>query len=180
MWRNILGQSIFQIIILTIILFLGPQLFGIQSSFNMGKIWDEEKGRHYTIFFQSFVFLQLFNEINCRKLKKSEYNVFSGFFNNWLFIVIEILTAIVQIAIVQFGGEFIRTSPLTWEQHLICMGIGAFSLLNGLFVKILPESLFKKIKLLKEEEMAVAQLDRSLTSKLKRKASARLHSSFQT
>lgn len=160
MLRNILGQSIFQIIILSTLLFLGPEIFGIESSLNMGKIiWNEENGRHYTIFFESFVFLQLFNQVNCRKLEKTEYNILRGFFKNKLIIIIETSFVLSLIAIVQFSGNFLGTSPLTWEQHLICIGIGALSLLFGLFVRILPESFFKKIKFLKEEEKAVVKFD---------------------
>ena len=47
---------------------------------------------HYTMIFNTFVFLQVFNEINARKLAPYEYNVFKGFFNNWLFISIMIIT----------------------------------------------------------------------------------------
>ena len=175
MWRNIFGQGIFQIIVLSIILFRGPDIFGVPSSKNMGA-WDPAKGVHYTLFFQTFVFMQVFNEINCRKLKKDEYNVFKGFCNNWLFIIIELFTIIVQIFIVQFGDGFIKTSPLTIQQHLICLAIGAFSIFMGLLVKSIPESLFNKITLLKEKPVVGKNLDRSVTSMLKRKASSRLKS----
>jgi hypothetical protein len=46
----------------------------------------------YTIIFQAFVMLQVFNEINSRKLGDKEFNVFHRFFNNWLFIFITFLT----------------------------------------------------------------------------------------
>jgi len=177
MWRNIFGQGIFQIIILTVVLFKGPVLFDVPSSFgNDLGVWDVDKGVHYTLFFQIFVFLQVFNEINCRKLKKDEYNVFKGFFNNWLFLSIEIFTVIVQVFIVEFGNAFIKTSPLTIQQHLICLAIGASSLLIGIVVKSVPESVFNKINLLKEKPAAAKNLDRSVTSMLKRKASSRLKS----
>ena len=54
----------------------------------------------YTIVFQTFVFMQLFNQINSRKLGEKDYNVFSKFFNNPMFIVITILTFGIQVAIV--------------------------------------------------------------------------------
>jgi len=179
MWRNILGHGIFQIIILSVVLFKGPDIFDVPSSFgNDLGVWDVDKGVHYTLFFQIFVFLQVFNEINCRKLKKDEYNVFQGFFNNWLFLIIEIFTIIVQIIIVQFGAGFTKTSPLTIQQHLICLAIGASSLLIGIVVKLMPEKVFNKITLLKEDPTTAKNLDRSVTSILKRKASSRLKNHF--
>lgn len=75
--------------------------------------------------------MQVFNEINSRKLGSHDYNVFESFFNNWLFIVIMIFTIAVQVIMVQYGGVPLRCWPLTEVQHAICMGLGAFSLING-------------------------------------------------
>jgi len=79
MWRNILCHGIYQTGLLLFLLFKGDELFGVKSNRQL-KIWDETTGQHYTIFFNVFVFLQLFNEINARKLKKNELNIFAGFF----------------------------------------------------------------------------------------------------
>ena len=70
MWKNIIMQALLQIIILGTILFCGPQIFNIPSSIGLKHHhWNEQTGRHYSIFFNTFVMLQLFNEINSRKLK---------------------------------------------------------------------------------------------------------------
>jgi Ca2+ transporting ATPase len=42
----------------------------------------------YTVVFQVFVFMQIFNLINARKLGSDTYNVFEGFFDNWMFLMI--------------------------------------------------------------------------------------------
>jgi Ca2+ transporting ATPase len=55
--------------------YLGPEMLGLPSSIGV-KEWNEETGKHYSIFFNVFVLLQIFNEINARKLKHSEVNVF--------------------------------------------------------------------------------------------------------
>lgn len=91
------------------------------------------KVKHYTIIFNSFVFMQLFNEINSRKLGEREFNVFSGFFNNILFLVILIFTVLVQIAMVQYGGQPVRTVPLEWNEHCICIAIGASTMIISNF-----------------------------------------------
>jgi len=75
--------------------------------------------------------MQVFNEINARKLGDREFNVFSGFFNNFLFLGIVVATIIVQICLVQYGGQPMRTSPLTFNQHILCLSIGLFSLVQG-------------------------------------------------
>jgi len=103
---------------------------------------------HYTIIFQAFVCMQIFNEINARKLGVKEFNVFSGFFNNPLFLLILVGTMVVQYFLVQYGGPPVRTVPLSQDQHLICIAIGAGSLIWGVIVKLcLPATLFGKIDL---------------------------------
>lgn len=97
--------------------------------------------------FQTFVFMQVFNEINSRKLGEREFNVFAGFFNNWLFLFITVVTVVVQIALVQYGGFPVRCVPLTTNQHLVCIGIGGFSLILGVFIKFIPSRIFSFMKL---------------------------------
>jgi len=91
MWRNILGHAAFQIIILVLMLFV-PSIFGISYD-DTTQTTDDIEVWHYTQVFNTFVFMQIFNEINARKLGAHEYNVFEGFFNNWLFLGILIFTS---------------------------------------------------------------------------------------
>lgn len=60
------------------------------------------------MFFNIFVYMQVFNEINARKLKKEEKNVFKGFFNNPMFIAVIFITIIVQMSITTYGGRAVR------------------------------------------------------------------------
>jgi hypothetical protein len=47
---------------------------------------------------------------------------------------------------VEFGGKAVRTVPLSLGDHLLCLGIGMFSLVHGVIVKaVLPASLFGNI-----------------------------------
>lgn len=50
-------------------------MLGIPSSIGVTD-WNDETGKHYSLFFNVFVLLQVFNEINARKLKSEETNVF--------------------------------------------------------------------------------------------------------
>lgn len=75
------------------------QIFKTKGVTNMSQ-----KLLHYTMVFQMFVFMQLFNQINARKIEDGELNVFSGFFNNFLFLFVTILTFVVQMTMVEVGG----------------------------------------------------------------------------
>jgi magnesium-transporting ATPase (P-type) len=121
----------------------------------------------YTLFFQVFVMMQVFNEINCRKLKSSELNVFSGFFNNWMFILIVVTTVVVQIAIVQYGGIIFQTTPLSLHQHLFAVGVGIGGLIFGILFRLVPTSIFACFKFKEQEkkESSLTTLVRKKTTK---------------
>ncbi|XP_046851841.1 plasma membrane calcium-transporting ATPase 4-like [Xenia sp. Carnegie-2017] len=94
MTKNILLHSLYQIIVLLVLMEAGPTLFDIDSGFkNHGK-----PTVHFTIMFNTFVFMQLFNEINSRKVH-GQRNVFEGILNNWIFLVIWFGTVFVQVHI---------------------------------------------------------------------------------
>lgn len=173
MKRFISGHAIYQLIVLFIILFLGPEIFDIANTADFPK-YDKDGYVHFTIFFQTFVLMQIFNSINSRKLNKKDINVFANFMNNPLFFVIMGSVSIVQFFFVEFGGEFVKCSPLTITQHLICIVLGAFGLIIGLVIKMIPETWFDKIHFFKENVVDVKNMDGTLASKLKRKATSRL------
>lgn len=101
--------------------------------------------------------MQLFNQINARKLGAREFNVFAGFFNNSLFLFIAALTFVIQVAMVNYGGRSVRAVPLTLNENLICLTIGAFSLIWGAIIKlVLPPSWFNSLAM-NETEMSDVQ-----------------------
>lgn len=105
MWVNMLGHAAYQIVIVMVLLFKGPEFLDIPPGH---EVEDRDDGGdpnsvHYSIIFNSFVWMQLFNEVNCRKLN-GECNVFSGILNNSLFCGILFTTAVLQVLIVEFGS----------------------------------------------------------------------------
>jgi len=88
--------------------------------------------------FNIFVFLQIFNIINSRKIEESDINVFKDFFNNMVFIFVMVLTISFQIAIVEYGGRATKTVPFNMMQNLYSIGLGSTSLIWGFILKFLP------------------------------------------
>lgn len=66
MLANMIGQAMYQVTVVMILLFVGTNFIP-----NLGPRGHtvEENTTHYTLIFNSFVWMQLFNEVNCRKLK---------------------------------------------------------------------------------------------------------------
>lgn len=81
--------------------------------------------------------MQVFNEINARKLKSDEYNVFENFFNNKLFLVILVCTIIIQLTMVKYGGKSLKCVELSFKENLLCLLLGSTSLLSGLLLKVI-------------------------------------------
>ncbi|OEL36189.1 Calcium-transporting ATPase 3, plasma membrane-type [Dichanthelium oligosanthes] len=128
MWRNIIGQSIYQLIVLGVLIFKGEsllQLNGGQSDTQLN-----------TFVFNTFVFCQVFNEVNSREMEK--INVFSGIFSSWIFSAVAGATAAFQVIIVELLGTFASTVHLSGRLWLTSVLIGSVSLVIGAILKLIP------------------------------------------
>ncbi|KAM9772245.1 plasma membrane calcium-transporting ATPase 1 isoform 1-T3 [Syngnathus typhle] len=143
MMKNILGQGVYQLVVIFTLLFAGETLFDIDSGRKAPL--RAPPSEHYTIVFNTFVLMQLFNEINARKIH-GERNVFDGIFNNLIFCSIVFGTFIIQIVIVQFGGKPFSCVALTIDQWLWCTFLGFGSLLWGQVISSIPTSRLKFLK----------------------------------
>uniref|UniRef100_W5L1I2 Calcium-transporting ATPase n=1 Tax=Astyanax mexicanus TaxID=7994 RepID=W5L1I2_ASTMX len=143
MMKNILGHGVYQLVIIFTLLFVGEKIFNIDSGRNAPL--HSPPSEHYTIIFNTFVLMQLFNEINARKIH-GERNVFDGIFSNPIFCSIVLGTFGVQIVIVQFGGKPFSCAPLNMEQWLWCLFVGVGELLWGQVIATVPTSHLKCLK----------------------------------
>uniref|UniRef100_A0A3Q1APT5 Calcium-transporting ATPase n=1 Tax=Amphiprion ocellaris TaxID=80972 RepID=A0A3Q1APT5_AMPOC len=143
MMKNILGHAVFQLVIIFTLLFAGEKLFDIDSGRNAPL--HSPPSEHYTIVFNVFVMMQLFNEINARKIH-GERNVFEGIYRNPIFCSVVLGTFILQIIIVQFGGKPFSCTPLNIEQWLWCVFIGVGELLWGQLISAIPTHRLKFLK----------------------------------
>uniref|UniRef100_A0A672K5Q9 Calcium-transporting ATPase n=1 Tax=Sinocyclocheilus grahami TaxID=75366 RepID=A0A672K5Q9_SINGR len=143
MMKNILGHAVFQLTIIFTLLFVGEKIFDIDSGRNAPL--HSPPSEHYTIIFNTFVLMQLFNEINARKIH-GERNVFDGIFANPIFCSIVLGTFAIQIVIVQFGGKPFSCSPLNAEQWLWCLFVGMGELIWGQVIASVPTHQLKCLK----------------------------------
>uniref|UniRef100_A0A4W3IN29 Calcium-transporting ATPase n=1 Tax=Callorhinchus milii TaxID=7868 RepID=A0A4W3IN29_CALMI len=143
MMKNILGHAVYQLIIVFTLLFVGDTIFSVDSGRDAPL--HAAPSVHYTIIFNTFVMMQLFNEINARKIH-GERNVFHGIFNNPIFCAIVFGTFVIQVIIVQFGGQPFSCAPLSIELWLWCVFLGLGSLLWGQVIASIPTSQLKFLK----------------------------------
>ncbi|KAJ9185847.1 hypothetical protein P3X46_005434 [Hevea brasiliensis] len=126
MWRNLIAQALYQLVVLLILQFKGKYIFAV-----------DEKVKS-TLIFNTFVLCQVFNEFNARKLEKR--NIFKGIHKNKLFLAIIGITIVLQVMMVELLKRFASTERLSWEQWGACIGIAAVSWPIGFAVKCIPVS----------------------------------------
>ncbi|XP_072276358.1 plasma membrane calcium-transporting ATPase 2 isoform X8 [Pyxicephalus adspersus] len=143
MMKNILGHAVYQLTLIFTLLFVGEDLFNIDSGRNAPL--HSPPSEHYTIIFNTFVMMQLFNEINARKIQ-GERNVFDGIFRNPIFCTIVLGTFAIQIIIVQFGGKPFSCAPLQLDQWMWCIFLGFGELVWGQVIASIPTSRLKFLK----------------------------------
>eukprot|EP01132_Coremiostelium_polycephalum_P003241 gene3241-4056_t len=144
MWSNIIGQAMFQIVVMLVFLFVGQDIFNT-------KLYSVH---HFTLIFNTFVFLQIFNEFNCRRI--TQKNILNGITRNWQFIAIITMTTVVQFVLVQYGTNFIKTDGLNLYEWGVTVGVSSLGLPIGFCIKLIHQSISKtkkkKSKLQKSNE----------------------------
>ncbi|XP_019754759.1 plasma membrane calcium-transporting ATPase 2 isoform X3 [Dendroctonus ponderosae] len=142
MMKNILGQAIYQLTVIFSLLFVGDKMLDIESG--RGAEIGAGPTQHFTVIFNSFVMMTLFNEFNARKIH-GQRNIFQGIFTNPIFYTIWIGTCAAQVVIIQYGGMAFSTKALTLEQWFWCLFFGIGTLLWGQLVTTIPTRKIPKI-----------------------------------
>jgi len=112
------------------LLYLGDRLFRLDLSI------PDERRTLRTIVFNTFVFMQIFNELNARRVDDG-INIFKRIHKHTIFIIIFFITVVVQAIVTQFGGAAFRTFGLNWYEWLACIGIAFLSLPIGMNLSFL-------------------------------------------
>jgi magnesium-transporting ATPase (P-type) len=141
-------------------LYTVPLWFNIDYEYYSTPFYEDtvasnNKTQHYTILFNTFVLMNLFNQFNCRKLGWREFNIIDNFFNNIYFFIIVGGEFAAQWFIVALGGDAFRTTPLTTNMHIVCFAFGVGSLGVSALAKLIPDQHASKFALaLNENEGA--------------------------
>ncbi|KAI5076172.1 hypothetical protein GOP47_0008237 [Adiantum capillus-veneris] len=110
MWRNLYVQAIHQVVVLLTLQFRGVELLQLSGETDADII-------NRTVIFNTFVFCQLFNEMNAHQ--PYHRNIFHGLPKNRLFVGIVATIVILQVVMVEFLEKFASTMHLDWQQWLV-------------------------------------------------------------
>ncbi|KAF9876049.1 calcium-translocating P-type ATPase [Colletotrichum karsti] len=133
MWKMILGQAVYQLAI-TFMCFYGKESIVPGPE----HIPDEQIA---TMVFNTFVWMQIFNQWNNRRLD-NHFNIFEGLTKNYFFIAISTIMIGGQVLIVFFGGAAFQIadegqSAIQWAMAVI---LGAISIPFGVVIRLIPDS----------------------------------------
>ncbi|OAD66839.1 hypothetical protein PHYBLDRAFT_96141, partial [Phycomyces blakesleeanus NRRL 1555(-)] len=126
MWKMIIGQAIFQVIVTIVMLY--SDIFS----------YDPKSGILQTLVFNTFVFCQIFNEINCRSIDDS-LNIFHNIIANKFFMFIFVFCVACQAIIVNFGGAAFQVTRIGGVEWAISIVIGLLSIPIGVIIRLIPD-----------------------------------------
>ncbi|KAL4886566.1 hypothetical protein BJY04DRAFT_213327 [Aspergillus karnatakaensis] len=141
MWKMIIGQSIYQLVVTLVLNFKGRSILGSMIDWS-----DVAEGNETltTIVFNTFVWMQIFNQWNSRRLDNG-FNIFEGIFRNRWFIGIQFIIVGGQILIIFVGGHAFSVTRLGAAQWGVCLVLGVISLPVAVIIRLIPDNFIRKL-----------------------------------
>lgn len=132
MWKMIIGQSIYQLVVTFTLYFAGAEILNYDlSNETLKKELD-------TIVFNTFVWMQIFNEFNNRRLD-NKFNIFEGMLKNYWFIGINCIMVGGQIMIIFVGGAALSVTRIDGTQWAICILCAIFCMPFAVLLRCIPD-----------------------------------------
>ena len=117
---------------MVVLMYFGQMMF-FEKSFNLVSepLRNKESGEQTnrlvlnTILFYTFILMNLFNQFNCRVIEDHKYNVFSGLYKSYFFVLVVafeffLTWFMVDIGATALGSALIGTADITPGMHLYC------------------------------------------------------------
>lgn len=132
MWKMIFGQAMYQLVVTFVLYFAGSSILGYSKSDTLLQTELD------TIVFNTFVWMQIFNEFNNRRLD-NKLNIFEGVHRNAFFIIINIIMVAGQIMIIFVGGAAFQIKRIDGTQWAICLLCALPCLLWAIVLRYIPD-----------------------------------------
>ncbi len=136
MWKMIIGQSIFQLVVTLVLYFRGKDIFSYTQ--------PEEYDQLQTAIFNTFVFMQIFNQYNNRRLD-NKFNIFEGIHRNYFFIGIQFIIFGGQVLIIFVGGQAFQVHRLQGHQWAFSIILGLCSMPAAVLIRLIPDDFIRRL-----------------------------------
>lgn len=135
MWKMIVGQSIYQFTVILVLNFAGKSILGMNGTTEAAIAREDTELS--ALVFNSFVWCQLFNQVNSRSLNR-KLNIFSNLHKNPWFLGIMAIEIGFQILIMFVGGAAFSVIKLTGRDWAVSIVIGAVSWPLAVLIRLIP------------------------------------------
>lgn len=132
MWKMIIGQAVYQLAVTFVLYFAGSSIL------NYSKSDSALQEQLDTMVFNTFVWMQIFNEFNNRRLD-NKFDIFEGVHRNYFFIFINVIMVGGQIMIVFVGGKAFQLTRIDGSQWAICILAALPCLLWAVLLRCIPD-----------------------------------------
>ncbi|KAK5662281.1 hypothetical protein OQA88_8187 [Cercophora sp. LCS_1] len=126
MWKMIIGQSIYQLVVGLTLHFAGPSFLHYPDA------------QHRALVFNVFVFMQIFKLVNSRRID-NKLNIFEGLHKNHMFMLMMAIMTAGQVIIIFFSEEVFGVTRLNGVQWAISLVLGFLSIPVGVLIRLIPD-----------------------------------------
>ncbi|KAL8973229.1 MAG: hypothetical protein Q9183_000082 [Haloplaca sp. 2 TL-2023] len=145
MWKMIIGQSILQLTVTLVLYFAGDRFLPYyEPTQTAGGLRNTHEDQLQTVVFNTFVWMQIFNQYNNRRLD-NKLNIFEGVQRNYFFVGIQFIIVAGQIMIIFVGGEAFSTVRLIGTQWAYCLILGLLSIPMAMLLRMIPDKYMGKL-----------------------------------
>ena len=147
MWKMIVGQSIYQLAVTLVLYFAGNSFIPYtlaKANQTPAQIASSKHDQLQTLVFNTFVWMQIFNQYNNRRLD-NKLNIFEGVQRNYFFVGIQFIIVGGQILIIFFGGSAFSTTALSASQWAYCLILGLISLPVAVLIRFIPDTFVRSL-----------------------------------
>ncbi|GJC87991.1 calcium-transporting ATPase 2 [Colletotrichum liriopes] len=132
MWKMILGQAIYQLAVMFTLHYAGNGLFK--------PVTNADREALQTMVFNIYVWMQFFNQHNCRRVDNRLNIWYQGVLRNPWFLGVQCMTVAGQMVIIWKGGQAFDTRPLTGPQWGWSMLFGVLVIPLGALIRQVPDA----------------------------------------
>lgn len=142
MWKQIFTQSVYQVILIFVLYYRGKSILNMNDEVRAIALVDSLDLD--TLIFNVFVWCQLFNEVNARRLDR-KLNIFYNMHKNIWFILILLIEVGCQVLIIYVGGAAFsvkRIGGRDWGISIVC---GLITWPLGVLTRLFPTEPVEKL-----------------------------------
>ncbi|GKT49476.1 calcium-transporting ATPase 2 [Colletotrichum spaethianum] len=132
MWKMILGQAIYQLAVMFTLHYAGDGLFK--------PVTKADREALQTMVFNIYVWMQFFNQHNCRRVDNRLNIWYQGVLRNPWFLGVQCMTVAGQMVIIWKGGQAFDTRPLSGQQWGWSMLFGVLVIPLGAVIRQVPDA----------------------------------------